>query len=79
MWLFQWALRQIAVTPMGAALGDYCEKIVNGSLTDTIDDYESFLQGMMEDNETGRYECAMRTMVFFKVLSYANDTPYSPY
>lgn len=78
MWLWQWALRHLALTPSGYAIEEYCEKIVNGSLTDTNDKYEEYIQGMMEDNESGRYDCAMRIMVLFKAMRYAHDTPYYP-
>lgn len=78
MWLWQWALRHLALTPMGHSIADYCEQIINGSLEETIDKYEEFIQDMMADNEAGRYDCAMRIMVLFRAMEYAHDTPYYP-
>ena len=76
MWLWQWVLRHFKLSPQAKAFGDYCEKIVNGSLEDTIDEYEEYLKALMKQNEMGRYQVAMRIMVFNKVVEYVHENGY---
>ena len=74
--LGQWCYKHAPLTPMGRKLCDYCESIINGTQEDTIDDYETLIQEMMEDNDTTRYKVALRTLVLLKSMEYADDCPY---
>ena len=44
-------LRKCEVTARGECIYNYCEKVVNGTLTSTIDDYEDVLNSIHKDRE----------------------------
>ena len=70
--VINWCLRRFTPTPAGVAFGSYCERVVNKTLKNKVDNYENFIADDMEKLGCTRYEAALRTLVFFKMVEYAN-------